>query len=150
MRRRDQRLQLIRAIEREYEVIALAVDTLNQRLAADSSWLTDQGLARKDLAQAIRNLQATYMVRLFAEFETGLREAWRRAYRKRSHPRTRELLIAFAARCSISEAWYQAVDEVRQYRNALVHEEDERGDPIAVAVAGRSLCRFFSRLPSHW
>jgi hypothetical protein len=73
MRRRDQRLNQICAVEREYEVIALATDTLNQRLAADSSWLTEHGLGRRDLEQAVRNLQATYIVRLFAEFETGLR-----------------------------------------------------------------------------
>ena len=96
------------------------------------------------------DLEATYIIRLFAEFETALREAWGRAYRKTSHPRTIELLEAFAARCSVPPKLYASVDDVRRYRNALVHEEDLAATAIPIADAGKTLRRFLSWLPTNW
>ena len=148
--RRDQRIEQLDQAEREYEVIAWATRVLYDRLVANPIDLKAQGLKRKDFERAVQNLSATYLIRLFAEFETRLREAWRRAYRRSTHPRTVELLKAFAARCSVSQDWYDAANEVRKYRNALVHEEHETIAPITVATAGRSLRRFFSRLPPDW
>ncbi len=148
--RRDQRLEQLHRVEREYQVMAWATRVLHDRLASEPTELKEQGLKRRDFEQAVQHLSATYIIRLFAEFETGLREAWKRAYRKRSHPRTIELLEAFFARCSIPQDWYDAANAVRKYRNALVHEEDEGIVPIPVATAGQSLRRFFSRLPPDW
>ena len=148
--RRDQRIEQLRRVEREYDAIAWATRVLHDRLVADPSELAQQGLKRRDLEQSVQNLGATYVIRLFAEFETGLREAWRRAYRRNTHPRTVRLLEAFAARCSVPQDWYDAAADVRKYRNALVHEEDETVAPVTVDTAGRALRRFFSRLPPDW
>jgi hypothetical protein len=148
--RRDQRIERLHQVAREYTVLAWATRVLHERLVANPADLKERELKHKDFERAVQNLSATYLIRLFAEFETGLREAWRRAYRRRTHPRTVELLDAFAARCSISQDWHDAADDVRKYRNALVHEEDETIAPITVATAGRSLRRFFSRLPLDW
>lgn len=148
--RRDQRIEQLDRVEREYTVMGWAARVLHDRLAAEPKELKEQGLKRRDFDQAMQNLSATYIIRLFAEFETGLREAWKRAYRKRSHPKTADLLEAFAARCSIPQNWYDAANAVRKYRNALVHEEDEAIVSIPLATAGQSLRRFFSRLPPNW
>ena len=80
-RRRDQRIEQLGDVEREYRVTVVAMTELRRRLAADPSVLTGQGLEKKYFDRAADNLDATYLIRLFAEFETGLREAWRLARR---------------------------------------------------------------------
>lgn len=148
--RRQQRIELIRAVENEYKVIAVALGVLRVRLAADPSDLKRHRLERGHFERSLEKLSATYPIRLFAEFETALREAWGRAYCKTSHPRSVELLEAFAARCAVPPKLYASVDDVRRYRNALVHEEDQSVAAIPIADAGKTLRRFLSWLPTTW
>jgi hypothetical protein len=150
MKRRDWRIEQIRAIERELKVLHVASAILQKQLLADPSLLQQNGLEKRDYASALENLDATYLIRLFAEFETGLREAWKRACKKDTHPRMMDLLQAFAARYSIPEDWHARVDDVRKFRNTLVHEQDEEVSPIPIHKARGYLCRFFSRLPPDW
>jgi hypothetical protein len=150
MRRRDQWIGQIRAVEREHQVIAVATKILSERLAADPSALRGHGLDYRDYQTSIRNLDATYLIRLFAEFESGLREAWERAFSQSSHPRMVDLLQALAARCRMPQDRLDDADRVRVYRNSLVHEGGEEVEPIPMGTARGHLCRFFSMLPSDW
>jgi hypothetical protein len=150
MRRRDRRIAQIRSVEREHQVIAVAVGILADQLRSDPSGLAKYGLGRVDFDQSADNIDATYLIRLFAEFETGLREAWRFAWKRDTHPPTSQLLASIATRCSAPEDWFDAAEQVRVYRNALVHEADETSAAVPIAVACKSLCRFFSRLPPNW
>lgn len=86
MAQKRQRIARIQAIEQEYRVIALAIEILRHQLDADPSVLTARGLGRRSFEQSVSNLEATYVIRPFAEFESGLREAWRRAWKRRSKP----------------------------------------------------------------
>jgi hypothetical protein len=150
MKRRIERMEQLVAVEREYRVVAVAVGVLGDRLRADPSGLKAHGLEQADYRQAVGRLEATYLIRLFAEFEAGLREAWVRKYRQKTHPPMAQLLAAITARCAIARRWHEAVDEVRRCRNALVHEEDAAVTPVSVADAGARLKWYFSRLPAHW
>ncbi len=150
MKRRDERIRQMDAVGRECRVIAVAAAALRDRLDADPSALRGHGLKRPDFTRAVDRLDATYVVRLFAEFEAGLREAWERRFGQSTHPPTAQLMRAIVARCKVPEAWAAAADEVRQYRNALVHEGDDSAVPIPLDDAGVRLKRFFSRLPAHW
>lgn len=150
MRKRDLRISRIRAVEREYRIAVIAAELLNQQLTSDPSFLDLDDLRFRDAAIHRQNLETTYCIRLFAEFETGLREAWRHAYGRPSHPKTSNLLEAIATRCAMPQPWFDQVDKVREYRNSLVHDESATGVMIPLGEAARRLCRFFSALPPDW
>ena len=92
--------------------------------------------------------RTTYLIRLFAEFETGLRLYW--ATIRETEPPTQHLLDGIAASCDIPPGRLADAHAVREYRNSLVHERDEGMAPISIAEARGSLCRFFAFLPPTW
>jgi hypothetical protein len=102
----------------------------------------------QDIARASGRLEGTYLIRLFAEFETGLRLYW--ATIRETEPPTQHLLDGIAARRDIPPARLADAHAVREYRNALVHERDEGVIPIPIAEAQDHLCRFFAFLPLTW
>jgi hypothetical protein len=62
----------VRAVKNEYKSVRIAVDRLKSAVANDPTVLgTDPKPA--NLGAADRNLEGTYLVRLFAEFESALR-----------------------------------------------------------------------------
>jgi hypothetical protein len=146
---RDAWLRRIKAVAREFRAAAVAVSLLEAQLRADPSALNVHGLRKRDATNLRARLEATYLIRLFAEFETGLREAWRRGMRQTTHPPMRDLLDAVAARRNVGTDWLDRTHAVRRYRNALVHETDEGATPVAMDDATEWLCAFFSRLPSR-
>ena len=90
------------------------------------------------------------MIRLCAEFESGLRDAWQNAFGRTTQPPLRDLLAAVAARRLVPQDALDRADAVREYRNGLVHEGTTVVATIPIADVRRHLCRFFSRLPSRW
>ena len=96
------------------------------------------------------NLEPTYLIRLFAEFEAGLREAWELAFRRTTSPGVRDLIDSLYTQCFIPEAWRDCVHQVRKYRNALVHEGGDDAQAIGMREACSDLCRFFGHLPHNW
>jgi hypothetical protein len=62
----------IKAVEREFNAMRLAADRLVEAVRADSSIIRDKQ-ERRYLTLASDHLEGTYIVRLFAEFETVLR-----------------------------------------------------------------------------
>jgi hypothetical protein len=149
MSRREERLNRIRAVEREYLVNLVSMRLLEQHLLANPSALDKFDLRQRDYQTCSDNLEATYLVRLFAEFEAGLRQAWRSLVRNTSPP-AQVLLDSMAARFFIPQRWLDAAHDVRRYRNSLVHESDEDVPALAIANARGHLCRFMSRLPRDW
>lgn len=148
--KRQERLDRIRAVEREYLAAQAALGLLGDALRADPSFLRTAGLRPADARNLSENLEATYLVRMFAEFEAGLRDAWKNYFRRRSAVRTRDLLDRIAALRAVPTDYLDNPHAVRRYRNALVHEEAESAEPIPVARARSYLGSFFSRLPLDW
>ena len=128
------------------------------RLAIDRSWAAAHAdpteatgdVTIPDIRNASARLEGTYLIRLFAEFETGLRD-YRAAKRSaRSPSRTRDLLDSVAAMREIRLEVLANVQGVREYRNALVHERAGVMVAPSIAEARRHLCRYFSFLPPGW
>jgi hypothetical protein len=90
------------------------------------------------------------VVRLFAEFEAGLRDVWTTWAKKATVPKMEDLLNALAARRQIPDDRRNAAQAVRRYRNALVHEGSEGGESVAVDRTRKVLCTFFSYMPLDW
>jgi hypothetical protein len=147
---KQRRLERMRAIEREWRVATIAAERLGEHLRANPSALDDKQLKPTDFRNFRDNLEPTYLIRVFAEFEAGLREAWALALHQTTSPQMRDLIDAFSARCVISQEWLDCAHEVRAYRNALIHEGDGDVQPVGLLDACGWLCRFFSRVPHDW
>jgi hypothetical protein len=134
-------------VEREFLAIRNATDHFLQATQQDPTIL--QGYLRyREIVVASSKLEGTYVLRLFAEFETGARQFWFANWN--TYPKTFDLLEGLAARCGIPDAPRENAHLVRDYRNSLVHEREIEMDPISIAVARHHLCYFFSFLPPKW
>ncbi len=150
MTRKQRRMEQIRAIELEYRVALISAAGLEERLHANPSALDEERLQYGDYQNFRDNLESTYLIRLFANFEAGLREAWELAFRRATSPSVRDLINSLAAQCSIPQDWSDRAHEAREYRNSLVHEGGDDAQAIGIRKACSDLCRFFSQLPHHW
>jgi hypothetical protein len=150
MRRRDQWIEWIRSAEREGELVAVALVVLEDRLRQDPSVLRQHGLQRADLSAGTLNREGTYVIRVFAEFESALREAWERAFGQTTLPKAADLLQAFASRCRVPPQRLGDADRVRIFRNNLVHAHTETTARVSLTDVRRYLCRFLSHLPENW
>ncbi len=139
----------IKAVEREFESVRLAVDRLLADSSRDSAIL-EPGVELRDVRQASNHLSGTYIIRLFAEFETGLREYWLATRKTKPPTRTRDLLDGIAATRRIPFDRLENAHKVREHRNNLIHERNEPFAPISVAVARSYLSGFLGRLPLYW
>lgn len=150
MRRRDQWLEWIKAVERESVTAGVALELLGEALRSDPSLIGYRGLGRRDFVESAQHREATYLVRLFAVFENGLREAWLLAFGRHSRPPMVNLVNAIAARRNVPVDYRSGVHQVRAYRDSIVHDDSEPCDPATVEDARRFLGRFFSFLPEDW
>jgi hypothetical protein len=150
MRKRDEWIERIKAVEVEYLVAVLAVTVLRDRLRLEPHFLTGQ-FQLADVNRWDENLEATYLIRLYAVFEAGLREAWRLALGRETQPPMSDLLDGITSSRGIDHSFLEAAHRVREFRNNLVHEQDEEPEEIvAIGQVRRYLTRFFSFLPPHW
>ena len=138
----------LKAIESECAVLQLAAKRLISQSRDDPTIFEKGGAAVKDLRLASENLEGTYLIRLFAEFEIGLRIYW--ASTKGTRPRTKDLLDSIASNRRIFHELVEATHAIREYRNSLVHERDQGIAVIPLGVARQNLCKFLSRLPETW
>ena len=74
--KRQWHLDRLRAIEREFKVAQQAAGVLKKTLGQQPSFLSGENLKPADAMLFERNLEATYLLRLFAEFEQALRDWW--------------------------------------------------------------------------
>lgn len=145
--RRDDAIRRLKSVEDEFRAARFALD--EAVLAAESDPLR-AGAARvtpSQLALAHSNADVTYLVRLFAEFESFLRGYW--ATLRKTEPPTRTLIGITSRRKSIPADLHQQVQAVRQYRNDVVH-----GGLVtprwALSQCRSRLCRFLAHLPDDW
>lgn len=143
-------LDRIKIVEREHAAIRIAARRLLADVEGDPTIAADAGLRPRDVQFAAARAEPTYIIRLFAEFETGLRLCW--AVVRGSDPpsRTRDLIDGIAALRHIGDYDRVGVHEVREYRNSLVHEREEPVNVINITESRHRLCRFFSHLPLDW
>jgi hypothetical protein len=153
MIRRQQRIVWIAAVAREYLSAKSAANLLKAQLQTDPNYGRNQGWEARDGAAFNRNLESTYIIRLYAEFEAGLREYWANHLNRPTNPPMIQLLQSVAdQRISIDRV--EDADAVREYRNFLVHSESGEPPPemrtFTLAEAKTHLCYFFGRLDPDW
>jgi hypothetical protein len=96
-----------------------------------------------------QELHDVYFARMFACFESDLRDYWRAIGRK-TKPPTEHLLSSIAARRDIGQDIVDGVQEVREFRNHLIHEQHEVRRPITIDDAIGRLNAYLAWLPLEW
>ena len=135
----------LKSVKREFLSTQFATRETLRRVRLDPYVLVD-GVKTVDLVRSAENLEGTYTVRMFSEFETGLRTYWRAARRKRLPSRAKDLIQSIATYCGIPSDWENDTHTVRVYRNYLVHQRDDDIEPISLALSRGYLTRFMSFL----
>jgi hypothetical protein len=154
MIKRQQRLQRIANVAQEF----LAARTAGQWLQAcqekDPRFGSQHGWEPTAGNDFCDNIEATYIVRMYAEFEAGLRDYWKTHIRRDTHPQMVQLVRHAIPNQMFSQDTIDDADEVRMYRNYLVHDlEDDAPEGLrtfTVAEAKRGLCAYFGRLDARW
>ncbi len=130
-------------MEREYTTVRLAMNRLDQH-AKDNPAILTGDLRIRDITTASNRLEGTYIIRLFAEFETGLRQ-FMKAFKYRLPKSTEALLNRVKDRVAFPRSSDNA-HAVRDYRNTLVHDRQEHADRVSVREATRYLGCFMGWL----
>jgi hypothetical protein len=145
----------IKGAERECYVVAAAVDHYGKAVQSEGARLPRKTSPR-DLVTAAHPVESTYMIRMWAEFETALRSYRRHLTRDPDDRINTSNLIDWAAGVkqgrAISADVRDDVHEVRKYRNHLVHERDDQDPPdrVAIDVARTRLNTLLHCLPIKW
>ena len=137
----------------EYRAARTAIDRLKEMAAATPDLLKNDREARLYLRSASRNLEGTYIVRLFAAFEAALR-SFDRARPKDPNRETHSGVlideIAGKRGRGITNDIRRHTHEVRRVRNFWAHEEETDPGPMTVEEARSRLQTFLRELPDLW
>jgi hypothetical protein len=139
----------VKAVEREYRAIRFGTDRLIAATTVDPTILLTDRLAHADVHTASGQLEATYIIRLFAEFETALQH-FLRAFNIRRRRAAQALVDRVRARGRVGQSETDAVHRVREYRNVLVHDRLARVAVVNLREATSALCTFLSHLKGIW
>ena len=142
-------LKRIKTVEREHSVIRLSANYLAMIVRANPAMLPTD-LRVRDLDLSIAQLEATYIVRLFAEFETALRAFWVTSRANDPPFRTRDLVESIGVQRKIPYDCISNAHRARIFRNSLMHERVARFVPIPINNVRRYLCVFLNFLPLTW
>jgi hypothetical protein len=143
----------IKDVVGEYQLARIAVDRLKAEAVATPELLGKNDEARKYLRSTDRNLEGTYIVRLFAAFEAALRSYDRARHNDPNRNEVASVLIdTIGGRRGqgISAAIRADAHAVRLVRNYWAHETDTLPAPMTIADARGRLQKFLSWLPEEW
>jgi hypothetical protein len=154
MIKRQIRILWIRAVAEEYQAAVSAATLLGEKLKGDPNYGDKYGWRQRAGQDFADNLEATYLVRMYAEFEAALRDYWTTYRKKDTHPPMVQLLNHSIPDQRFPQDFVDRADEVREYRNCLVHDEQE--EPPATMVtftveqARSHLCAYLACLDPNW
>ncbi len=110
---------------------------------------TKVDVTRAEVQRFSNNLEFTFIIRLFSEFEAVLREYWLNGLGRPTTPPIFDLIDSVGRRIGISAVDLAAAHAVREFRNKVVHESLREGGLDFTKCLG-NLGRFARWLPSRW
>ena len=132
----------LKEVEKEHTASRIAMDRFRSQAAQDPTLL--RGVGFPDIGRASDQLEGTYIIRLFAEFETALRTFWT-TYRPTEPPsRAIDLMNGVASTARIDPDPLAAAHEVRRFRNVLAHNREEPANPVAIPDVRHRLNKYGS------
>ena len=137
----------------EYLVVAKALVHYQADVQAARLSLPE-GTQPHHLAKAVAELEGTYLIRLWAVFETAWSSYWRYATHRPEGRIKAFPLIQWAEGVQegrpIEAAITPLVHQVRAYRNDLVHDHQIPAPPVPIREARTYLSTHLSKLPDQW
>ncbi len=127
-----------------------ARETLENALKAHSALLTGIGLDAADLRAFKSNLLDTYFIRLFAEFETGIKDNWKNGLKEDPRTRIMDVIDSLASSRRVLDSVRLNVHAARKWRNRPVHEDDRDATQVELSSARSSFGKFLGFLPDDW
>jgi len=146
----------VKAAEREHQAVRIALDLLDRATSDEIHELTTERgwdeLAAAGLYAAERNLDATYIIRMYSVFERAVRSFWRQMPGNETLQVDGDKLLDDVGYAQlIDEGVIDSAQEVRIHRNNLVHGRmEEHAGSRTVEVASRDLLSYLNRLPATW
>ena len=154
MIKRQQRIHWITAVLQEYLAASTASDLLTDQTRTNPEYGWDKGWEPRAGQAFADNLDATYILRIYAEFEAAIRDYWLTYLGHTTRPPMFQLVNTAIPNQRFSRDVIEKADEVREYRNSLVHDpEDLSGSGTSrftLHEAKRHLCTYLSRLDPEW
>lgn len=142
-------IRSIKAIENEYQVAVIAMNRLSTDAANDPNIL-GRDLRFRNVKEAHDKLNATYAIRMFAEFETGLRTFWVFTRIEPEPTSVAEIVNRIASKARIVGDFLINAHRVRRYRNRQIHDHQEEGEHLPVVDCRSYLNNYLSRMPMDW
>ena len=143
----------VKDVEREYRAARFAVDRLLIQARESPDTLSGHDETRAAIPDADRNLEGTYIVRLFAAFEAALRSYYMSAHKGADNiPNAATLINTTGGRRGqgISHKDRTGAHEVREVRTFWAHENEEVPKPMTIAEARSRLNTYLAWLPANW
>ena len=137
----------------EFRSARAAVDRLKASVAATPDLLKKDTVARAYLSRAHKNLDGTYIVRLFAAFEAALRSYDRAKHNDPARETNAAVMIdriGGKRGRGIQSGVRERAHDVRRVRNYWAHEEDAVLAPMTVDEARARLQAYLRELPDEW
>jgi len=107
------------------------------------------GVTAAELRRCARSLELTFVLRLFAEFETILRDFWRNGIGRTTDPEMRQLIESVGRRRNVPPTDLRGAHEIREYRNAIVHD-GLRKLRLDLPLCLKAVGRFLRWAPLEW
>ena len=101
-----------------------------------------------DIKECNEDLEPTYLIRIYSEFEFTLRDFWKRGLGKRTQPMAEVLMNRIASHQHMRTDILGNAHAVRNFRNSLVH--GGFASPVTIDEAKKYLCQFLNDLPRQW
>ena len=144
------RLLRVKGVEVEFRAASLAAARLIAAVSAGGVNPAAEQLRARDVTCTAERLEATYHLRLYAEFESAVREAWRVVYRRHTRPLMEVLVDRVGAIAGVPGELILETHNVREHRNRLIHDSGAAGAVIRLDRARHTLCDYLSRLSRDW
>jgi hypothetical protein len=146
----------IKAAEREYQAVRVAVDWLLGATPDEIHDVTEErgwdDLAVADIYAADRSLDATYLIRMFSVFERAIFSYWRLLPGNDVRDADGDVrLDEVGAACVILQDVIDEAQAVRVHRNNLVHGRiDEHYGSMSFEEARANVLNYLGELPEQW
>lgn len=143
--------ELLQAIEEEFGASRHALAQLTAGVESDPTILHRSTVRPEHIRRSLENVERTYFLRMFAEFEDILRRYWMWAKRRPRIQQTpiKAVIDRVASYQRVGTSLIDAVHEVRVYRNELLHARTV-SLTLKYQECRSRICRFLSFLSYTW
>ncbi len=139
----------LNAVKRSYETALKTLAAFISLSEANPNYLEENNLTLREIRDLAFELHDVYFARPFASFENSLRNYWRNGVRD-SKPLTKILIASLAARRGVEQNMLEEVQDIRDFRNSITHDEHEPVRRFTIDEAIGLLNTFLARLPFRW